>query len=459
MSLATELTLNFQSLSKIFESNNSSSIFLAVPTIPKQKTVVSPNLFKGKVTNTLLFRDLLMFLSEIVNSRFYRPDLWRLMDPVVTCEEKTIRMECFSSCASIYGRVDIDASLFENYELTQKGTTNVNFNKDFLQSLALLRPTSDSVLEIGQEFVSLETEKTKVVEEKVKLPDRWLKGFLQSQAIYRKAILIYELNTMSAKKLISEMTLSMSDKEYYLVENGTAIQVLNSKPRKDNFLAVSGLNRITLLKKLMPHILGLKIYSVKETGATLWVIKTKNATVSFGISASVKNGFSGEGEALRNLSLNQDEYALEFAKHVIENLAYFDIEELANMLETSQEEALRIIDLLSIQGILGYDSELKKYFYRVLPFANKINKRFENSKEILENNNIEIEESKKDENGLYAKGWVQGTKAKYYTNIHVNNLGYLEKAKCNCEWFIKHELKRGPCKHILALRFFCESLQ
>ena len=93
MSLATELTLNFQSLSKIFESNNSSSIFLAVPTIPKQKTVVSPNLFKGKVTNTLLFRDLLMFLSEIVNSRFYRPDLWRLMDPVVTCEEKTIRME------------------------------------------------------------------------------------------------------------------------------------------------------------------------------------------------------------------------------------------------------------------------------------------------------------------------------------------------------------------------------
>lgn len=456
MSLTAEYTLNFKSKSQIFEDENQIySVFLAIP-LPVKQDKKSGNFFKGNVKNPLLFRDLLLFLSDIVNSRFYRPDLWRLMDPVVTCEKDLIRLECFSSCASIYGRVDFNSDMFDGYELSERGTTNVNFNNDFTKNLSLLRPEKKSVFEIGQDFLSLETEHGKTVEQKVKLPERWLKGFLQSQAIHRKATKFFELGTISGKKFISEIKESMGDSPVFLLQSGKNLQIMQSKPRNGLYIEVSGINRLKLLKKLIPHILNIEIFEVKETGLTVWVIKTQNASITVGLSSSVKNGFSGEGEALRNLTLKDDSYTTDLAHHIIKNLNNFKIKELSDLLEISEGEALKTVDLLSMQGLLGYDCSSGVYFYRVLPFSGKTNTRWVNSKEILENNQIEVEKVIKDENGLFAKGWVQGNKARYYVEINVLINGYLNQAKCNCEWIVKHELKRGPCKHILALRFYCE---
>lgn len=431
-------------------------MFLKTSFLPDIKTNQPIKFFKGKVKNVFLFRDLLLFLSDIVNSRFYRPDLWRYLDPVITCEDTGIRMECFSSCASIYGRVDISTDLFEGYELEHRGTTNVNFNKEFIEALLTLRNSNDSFLEVGQDSLVLESDDKKVKEKKVKLPERWIKGFLQSQSIYSKAKKVFDLNTINAKKLILDCQKSMTDKEYYLISNNNGINISAYKPSKNDYLAVSGLNRLTLLKKIIPHITGLKIYSVKETGSTLWLIKTSVATISFALASSVKNGFSGEGESLRNLSLNHDETLDDLTLQMIKGLNSFNLEEIAQIMEVSQEEVIPSIDSLAMSGILGYDCENEKYFYRELPFADKKNSRFENSKDILKNSNVEIEEVIKNENGLSAKGWVQGSTAKYYSHVTVNQKGYIESAKCNCQWFAKNELKRGPCKHILALRLFAE---
>lgn len=459
MSQTKEMSLTFNSESKLIVQDNIPKMFLSVPTLPNIDKKEQPSkFFKGKVTNIFLFRDLLLFLSEIVNARFYRPDLWRYMDPVITCEDTGIRMECFSSCASIYARVDIHPDMFEDYEVEYRGTTNVNFNKEFIASLAMLRNNNDSFLEVGKDSVILETNNKKVKEEKVKLPERWIKGFLQSQSIYRKAEKVFELNTMAAKKLISECQMSMGDKEHYLINHNNGVMILTSKPPKNFSMPVSGLNRLTLLKKLMPHITGLNIYYVKETGSTLWMVKTKNASISFATSSSVKNGFSGEGESLRSLTLNRDESLDEFAMQMIQNLHSFSITELALAMEITEEEVLPIVDSLSMNGVLGFDCETNKYFYRVLPFADKKNSRFENSKEILKKSRVEIEEIQKNEHGMIAKGWVEGTTATYYSEVIVNKQGYIEKGKCNCNWYLKHELKRGPCKHILALRLYSEFL-
>lgn len=422
------------------------------PTIDKNQPL---KFFKGKVKNAFLFRDLLLFLSEVVNSRFYRPDLWRQLDPVITCEESQIMMECFSSCGSIYSRVDIFDSMFSDYELINRGTTNVNFNKEFIEGLLLLKSSSDSYLEVGREDITLESDNKISKEKKVKLPERWIKGFLQSQSILSKAKQIYDLNSINAKKLILECQKSIGDKEFYLSGENNNIKLLSYKP-KDNHISVSGLNRLITLKRLIPHIIGLKIYLAEENNTTLWLIKTSHADISFAISASIKNGFSGEGESLRNLSLNRDESLDDLTLEMIKNLGNFDLTQLSELMEVSEKEVIPSIEFLSMNGILGYNSEIQKYFYRVLPFADKKNSRFEDSKSILKKSDVEIEEIVKKDNGLYVKGWVQGNNSKYYTQAFINEQSYIEKAQCNCTWFIKNELKRGPCKHILSLRLFAE---
>ncbi|HCB14121.1 MAG TPA: hypothetical protein DEP36_11225, partial [Gammaproteobacteria bacterium] len=65
---------------------------------------VLPAIFSGEIAQPLVFRNLLLGLRQTVESRFYRPDLWRLLDPVITSGHRLLRMECFSSCASVYAR-------------------------------------------------------------------------------------------------------------------------------------------------------------------------------------------------------------------------------------------------------------------------------------------------------------------------------------------------------------------
>jgi len=57
---------------------------------------------------------------------------------------------------------------------------------------------------------------------------------------------------------------------------------------------------------------------------------------------------------------------------------------------------------------------------------------------------------------LFASGWVRGDSGYYPVALRVDAQGYLQEGRCACPWISQHELRRGPCKHLLALRFVAE---
>src|SRR5687768_17000286 len=124
----------------------------------KKKAQPKPWLFHGQVAEPLLLRDGLLSLSDVVGSRFYRPDLWKLLDPVVTVEPDWVRLECFSSDGGVYARVDLSPDSFHEGEMGSPGTTNVDFGPEFSSRLATLRPGRDSAFEVGEDSVALHTE-------------------------------------------------------------------------------------------------------------------------------------------------------------------------------------------------------------------------------------------------------------------------------------------------------------
>ncbi|MDS4030988.1 MAG: hypothetical protein RKO66_13065, partial [Candidatus Contendobacter sp.] len=83
-----------------------------------------PAIFSGQIAQPLIFRNLLLGLRQTVESRFYRPDWWRLLDPVITSGNQLLRLECFSSCASVYARADFTENAFADGAFNRNGTTN-----------------------------------------------------------------------------------------------------------------------------------------------------------------------------------------------------------------------------------------------------------------------------------------------------------------------------------------------
>ena len=143
-----------------------------------------PHFFQGRLRRPGRAADLLRGLVDVVQSGFDPPPAagpQRFLgqaDPVVTGSGEILRFETFSACCSTYGRVDL---LPESIDGTWhgRGTTNVDFNVPMCAVLARVRDSNDVGLAVGNDEVILSRDGESVVERKVALPIRWLKGFVE----------------------------------------------------------------------------------------------------------------------------------------------------------------------------------------------------------------------------------------------------------------------------------------
>lgn len=118
-----------------------------------------------------------MTLSDIIKASFSMSpaQLSLIKDPVVTIGNGAVRFEGFSQCAGVYARVDVLEG--ENKEaFIASGTTNVDFNAGTIAALGKVTKDSPFELNVGKKAVAVTTDKDKVVEKKVPLPNKWIKG-------------------------------------------------------------------------------------------------------------------------------------------------------------------------------------------------------------------------------------------------------------------------------------------
>jgi hypothetical protein len=412
----------------------------------------SPTIISASLAEPVAFARALTALHEVVAARYYRPDLWRYLDPVVTADGEHVRLECFSSCASVYARVDLTCDAFAEAQWSRPGTTNVDFGQEFLRNLARLRPRSRADFELGEQSVALRTETATTIERKVRLPQRWVKGFLQIQAIARRAQPELSIDGQTARMLLAKVP-ARPCQELHLVPRRGRPQLLPSRPAGGGSVAVPAAHRLRLLTRVLPDLQRLDIYRYEDSLGCSLVAHLPIGRMTLQLSSSVQRGFSGEGETLRSFAA-VDERA-EDAYTLIAGAHQLSATTLASQLAISPDEALAITDQLAADGVLGYDRHHDKFFHRVLPFAGNALKRsaprIAGMQELLDGGAVEIE-SLESAPQLRARGWVKSGDNEYRVTLTVDEGGVLTEGDCTCRWIRSHGLSRGPCKHLLALR-------
>ncbi len=67
-------------------------------------------------------------------------------------------------------------------DVKSPGTTNVDFNEPMRAALYKIRREDDVGFSVGRTEVALDVGDTRIVEKKVRLPIRWIRGFSEVQA-------------------------------------------------------------------------------------------------------------------------------------------------------------------------------------------------------------------------------------------------------------------------------------
>ncbi|MFE2865885.1 SWIM zinc finger family protein, partial [Embleya sp. NPDC059259] len=141
-----------------------------------------PRFFDGFLTAPEAAAGGLLAVADVAAARYYQPMRPGLLDPVVTGNGDRLRFESFSACCGVHARLDVLPAGIDG-EMFGTGTTNVDVNAPLREALAKVGGADPLHLAVGPDDVTVTTFDGPVVEKKVPLPERWLRGFAEVQVI------------------------------------------------------------------------------------------------------------------------------------------------------------------------------------------------------------------------------------------------------------------------------------
>ncbi len=213
--------------------------------------------FDGKLRRPAVVGQMLTVLCDIVRTRFYQKLDPMVLDPIVTSGGGMLRFEGFSSCCGVYARVDLAPEAFD-VDLRGKGTTNVDFNNPMRAALRRMSDRADASFQVGGRGVALTTGVEKIIERKVKLPVRWIKGFCEVQAYRPRLVPHFELAALEARDLFRSFPKSNSRQGWFIAKTGRTYRVTpNEKPGAVRF---EGVDRVRVLEPLIASARSVQVF-------------------------------------------------------------------------------------------------------------------------------------------------------------------------------------------------------
>lgn len=438
------LTYNYSRSSSFVKKDALEELFLAQYSELHKKTD-SPCFFWGNVSQPFILARCLITLSNIVKSSFSLSpfQMALLKDPIVTAGNERLRIEGFSHCAGVYARVDVLPDGLDG-EFLENGTTNVDFNQPMITALGSIRPNEKIMLSVGEKEVGLYKEEKKVVERKVPLPVKWIKGLGTVQIYLSESEKQHTFNKIQTQQLFRGMPKGVVKSDYYLIVRGN--KPMFSPVKSVDAVCVGGLHRLRLLEPLLPYIDSMQVFPHPNMQSTTWQLYMGNIRFSFSLSRESWRGFSGEGAVLNSLTTEvPDEWIDALDKYAYANQS-FNATVLALEENLSLSKTENLTGRLAAMGLLGYDLDENEFFYRRLPFKLSrilgLNPRMKNAEKLIEDGKVEILNNTKERTEARVEG----------TGVHHTVILEEDKERCTCEWFSKYQGERGPCKHVLAVK-------
>jgi hypothetical protein len=407
-----------------------------------------PLLFRGQVRDPMAFADALLTVGAVARARFSVPPamlgkILLLADPVVTAADDRLRFEAFSSCASVYGRLDLLPGSVDGL-FHGSGTTNVDLGADVRAALAGVTADARLDLEVGQDRLAVEVDGERREERRVALPERWVRGFSETQAIMAGMTRRLEGDGAAFRRFLRALPKGAKHAVYVTPRDGDL--AVGHRP-VEGTVPVLVTDRLRLLERLAPWTTGVEIF-VDDVGASAWILTLPGSRFTLAISTEAWRGFSGEGRLLESLAMREDRRVQARVASAIAWRSTVSAGSLADELDVEPIVVDAALARLAVAGELGFDIDDGTYFVRRLPFvkagSDRRQPRLRKAHELLDAGAVRLES--RTENPTEIVGWVTGRSSEYRVRIGPGGRA------CTCPWWGRHPGDRGPCAHMLAVQ-------
>ncbi|NRQ32153.1 SWIM zinc finger family protein [Nonomuraea sp. NN258] len=395
-----------------------------------------PRFFSGLLTQAAPAAAGLLAVADVALTRYHQPRPGWTRDPVVTCDGDRLRFESFSACGGVYARLDVDAI---DGEVLDRGTTNVDVNGPLRESLARVGGRDPLHLGVGPDELTVTTLDGAVVEKKVPLPTRWLRGFAEVQVIASGFDLRAELKGPQAVRFLRSLP-RRAAANVWAVPTGRDLRVSATHTR--GAVCLAGAGRVATLLPLLRFAKALRLYGPADGdqfAASAWELELPGMRYTLAVSPQPWRGFSGEGQVLEDLATDEAAGDADVVGMLLNFEPTVELGLLADRAGLPIDRVRAALTQLGTSGRVGYDLHQAGHFHRELPY----------DREQVAELNPRLTAAR----ALAAAGAVRlhGDTAEVTTSGGVRRVR-VESGECTCPWWFDHRGSRGPCKHVLAAR-------
>ena len=449
-----------QTLTNIQQANHSQHVALFTQ-LNRQ-----PVSFHGVVKSPLVFRDSLLALFDVVSSDYrYVPKdrsaysifmqmrransnknlfsaqrdyfTWLfnndplafcILDPIIQVHEQGVSFEVFSRDEGCYAQLTLTSELFRTDAKPDFGTTSIDYSPALFEGIEQIRDNQQTLLDIGQEAVSLQlleasvkednndsadtalkntfmpVVKKQIIEKRINVPKSWIRALLQVQSAGQLPQDTIHLDPIALYNVLFELRMHADIKgkrRGLLIElRPQQLPVIMLEPfnitvtsqvsqtqipyqgTQSKLIRLWGRRRLSLLKRLLPHTDSVSVSILGQGMPSYWTLRGRGFHFTFAMT-----GFS---QANWSQSLNFDlllpkrpqQNALADDNNTGENS---DLQRLTEQLMAhhstidelvSQNKSVATLNnhsqihqmLLSgtQQGLIRYDIANRRYYYRPL---------------------------------------------------------------------------------------------
>ncbi|HTU21873.1 MAG TPA: hypothetical protein VMG10_27795 [Gemmataceae bacterium] len=403
------------------------------------------------------------------------PELWRMLvpcDPVITVAPDVLFFECFSKDESSYGCLTVERNAFRAEEKVALGTTNVDYSWTLYEEFQKLRSYRSTRFVIDPAGFEVQTvQQANYREEKIDLPSSWLRGFLQLQTamslpmrrvpvsregLYNVLAWLKRRRAARSPRAV-RFELEPGEPVVLVLEPWERRIVLHGTPYAGarETIRVWGRDRLRVLARLLPMAEGAEVYLLGTGLPSFWSVKLGEMRLLLGLSGWTANDWTGAG-ALDQLAPPAEPSAnlLGDVAAVFKDGPALTFGQIQQRSGAAPPYVAAALNRLALMGQLIHDLPAGLYRWRqILPApvaATQLgpdNPETEAARELTQR--VRIQRDERTPSGLRL---LVGLAPEKPVEVLLDGDGRIVRGKCNCSHHFKNGLRKGPCRHLQAVR-------
>jgi hypothetical protein len=410
-------------------------------------------------------------------------DAWYVLDPVITVHPERLLFEAFSQDESTYCSVSVNHNMFDRTAEMACGTTNIDYSHSLLEEFQKIRSYKTTRFQVDPSgFTATTGDDAAFKQEKIDLPESWVRGFLQVSSAMVLDATVLELHPMDLHNLCATLRQHKEragprSLRFELTPNqpaqmvfepwGIALPALRSQLHgspltEPMHIRVWGRRRLLTLERLIPLATRVQVHLLGTGQPSFWVINLGgNITVTLGLSGWTANDWSS---AARFNLLQPRHTVSESTKAqvatALQSRWVASAQDIANQTNLTPADVNAALGLWVQAGRAVFDLAQKRYAWRELtrePLS-LASLQFASDEEaqalkLVHAGGVKLQPiAPLETGGFVLKGSVKDQSKQHTLQLTLNPDEQLKTGHCTCHFFAQNQMRQGPCAHMLALR-------